>query len=231
MYDEISFFTAFMIGILGSFHCLCMCGVFSTVFFFNIVKDKKKKFIYYHFIYNLGRIFTYCLIGCFFGILGFFFNSFFGKISIFFFKFFSGLSLVLYFFYINKFFSYFFLYFEKIGILFWKKLVLFSKIIDLYTNLVIKTFFLGMIWGFLPCGLVYTAVLYSSSSFSFFNNFFLMLFFGLGTFPSMLFSYFLSKKYFFVLKKYNFIFKFFEFFLFFFGIYIIIDSFLFYGKC
>jgi sulfite exporter TauE/SafE len=44
----------------------------------------------------------------------------------------------------------------------------------------------GLIWGWLPCGLVYAAVIYSVTTESAINGALFMLSFGLGTLPSML---------------------------------------------
>ena len=45
---------------------------------------------------------------------------------------------------------------------------------------------LGLCWGFLPCGLVYTVLLTAASTGRPANGFLTMVFFGLGTLPSML---------------------------------------------
>ena len=43
-----------------------------------------------------------------------------------------------------------------------------------------------MVWGWLPCGLVYTALTWSMASGSSLNGALFMLFFGLGTFPALI---------------------------------------------
>lgn len=45
---------------------------------------------------------------------------------------------------------------------------------------------LGMCWGLLPCGLVYTLLLTAASTGAFATGFLVMLVFGLGTLPAML---------------------------------------------
>jgi hypothetical protein len=45
---------------------------------------------------------------------------------------------------------------------------------------------LGLSWGFLPCGLVYTVLLTAASTGQVLTGAFAMLAFGLGTLPSML---------------------------------------------
>lgn len=226
IYSEMTFFTSFMIGFLGSFHCFGMCGFFFVLFF---LKEKKNNIFIYRLVCNVGRICSYILIGVFFWLFSFLLNGLFGKFTLFFFKIFSGLVLIFYYLYVKKiiFINYFF--FEKNLIFFWKKLFKFNDI--LIKNFLIKIFLYGIIWGFIPCGLVYTAILYSFSSESIYICFFNMLFFGLGTLPSMLIVFFFSEN----LKKFFFKYKFFKLFLetfiLLFGIYIILCAFFNYGKC
>lgn len=228
MYNEITYFTSFMIGILGSFHCFGMCGVLSTFLFFNIDKFSNQKKLFYQFIYNFGRICSYVFLGFLFSFFGFITNHFFGNITIFFFKLLSGFSLILYFFYIKNIFNYNFIILEKFLYFFWKKLFAFDKNIN--TINFIKVFIFGIFWGFLPCGLVYTAILYSFSS-SISSGCLSMLFFGFGTLPSMFIFSFFFKSFFIFLKKNIYIKLLFEIFIFLFGVFIIFDSFVNYGKC
>ncbi|QQG46719.1 MAG: sulfite exporter TauE/SafE family protein [Candidatus Azosocius agrarius] len=229
MYNEFSYFTSFMIGILGSFHCFGMCGVLSSMFFFNIDKIYSNKIFFNQLFYNLGRIFSYSLIGLFFGGIGYFTTNFFGKMFILILKIFSGLILVIYFLYINniKFYKLFLI--EKLMVSLWIKLFKLNK--NFNKNNIFKIFLFGMLWGFFPCGLIYTAVIYSLSSDSFVSSFFLMLFFGLGTFPSMFIMFYFSQNIIVFLKKTFFLKVILEFLLLFCGLYIIINAILFYGVC
>jgi len=45
-----------------------------------------------------------------------------------------------------------------------------------------------MVWGWLPCGLVYSAMIWASLEASVIGSMLIMLFFGLGTLPAMLAS-------------------------------------------
>ena len=49
-----------------------------------------------------------------------------------------------------------------------------------------QALFLGAIWGWLPCGLVYSSLLWAASQGSAINSALLMLVFGLGTVPVLL---------------------------------------------
>lgn len=185
MNDSISLITAFLLGFFGNFHCFGMCGGIITALSLNALKNKKKIFIC-QFIYNIGRIISYCLAGVFVNIFGFFifdllsidikvvFNIFFPTIIIFF-----GIRLLNIFnnlFFKLEEFSYDFFNFL------YRKFYLFTFLKSPY-----KEFFIGLLWGSIPCGLVYSALAITFVSSSLINSFFIMLCFGIGTLPSIIF--------------------------------------------
>ena len=49
-----------------------------------------------------------------------------------------------------------------------------------------KAFLFGMVWGWLPCGMVYSALLFSLTTGSALNGMLTMFVFGLGTLPAMI---------------------------------------------
>ena len=59
--------TAFLTGILGSFHCAGMCGPIA----FALQGKKKQGWLFYagRLLYNFGRIQSYALLGLFLGPL------------------------------------------------------------------------------------------------------------------------------------------------------------------
>lgn len=59
---------AFMTGLLGSAHCLGMCG--GLVSALSLTPDGRNSGATFHFLYNLGRTLTYTLIGFLVGWLG-----------------------------------------------------------------------------------------------------------------------------------------------------------------
>lgn len=219
MNEDISFLTSFLIGLFGSFHCFGMCGGLITALSLKLIENKKKIY-FYQFVYNLGRILSYCIIGFFVSIFGIFvfdifkinvsflFNIFFPLIIIFF-----GLRLL-------NIFSFIFVFFEKISYdffnLFYKKMSKFSFLSSPY-----KEFFIGMLWGNMPCGLVYSALSLSFVSGSLLKSFLIMLFFGLGTLPVIIFTgSFYSKIL--ILKKNNLITKIIGLFTVIYGIYFLL---------
>ena len=61
-------YTAFILGLLGSFHCVGMCG--PIAFALPISKRNNTQLIKSRVLYNLGRIATYTLLGAIVGVLG-----------------------------------------------------------------------------------------------------------------------------------------------------------------
>ena len=156
--------------------------------FLSYSTSSNSNLFFYQLFYNFGRILSYVMLGFFSGILSF---SFFGLFSRFILILFSNVILILIGLYLSKLFL-FMDKFERVGFLFWNKLYPITK------NLIpIKNpfygFCLGIFWGYIPCGLVYSSLLLSLSFFSIKKSMLFMFFFGLGTIPSMLFAGLLPK--------------------------------------
>src|SRR5210317_1990819 len=60
--------TALVLGIAGSFHCIGMCG--PIAFVIPVDRSFKTKLIYQTFLYHIGRLISYSLIGLLFGLVG-----------------------------------------------------------------------------------------------------------------------------------------------------------------
>ena len=65
---SLSIASAFLIGLAGSVHCFGMCGGVVSAFSFAVPKGAKQW--PYVVTYNIGRIFSYTLLGAFTGYLG-----------------------------------------------------------------------------------------------------------------------------------------------------------------
>ena len=59
----LDFFSAFIIGLLGSGHCIVMCGGISTMLTTAISDQTRHKKFAIVFAYNFGRIASYSFIG------------------------------------------------------------------------------------------------------------------------------------------------------------------------
>jgi uncharacterized protein len=169
--------TALIFGLLGSFHCVGMCG--PIAFLLPVDRKNPVKRVLQILSYHGGRLFTYGIIGLLFGFLG-------KKLDLFGFQ--QHISIV-------------------IGVLMILVILLPSRIFGNYNGskfmykwvgkvksalgaeLKRKTmdsfFTIGFLNGFLPCGLVYMAVFGSVAAGSAWQGGLYMVFFGLGTIPLM----------------------------------------------
>ncbi|MFC3121730.1 sulfite exporter TauE/SafE family protein [Agaribacter flavus] len=187
--QEINLLAAFFIGIAGSVHCVGMCGGLVTAFTFGMPVNANKQL--FTLAYNCGRILSYTLVGTFTGYLGSIVSSanhtdfpILEYISIGFL-----ILLALYISDLWKGLS----YLERLGGLLWRRVQPLSKRFIPIKNTK-HAFVYGMIWGYLPCGLVYSALTWSLASGSAVNGALLMLAFGLGTLPALLLISFGAKQ-------------------------------------
>lgn len=169
--------SAFLLGLLGSLHCVGMCGPIALML--PVDRSNSLKKVVQTASYHLGRILAYALIGFVLGVLGKSF-SLFGlqqqlsiavgilmifavtlpskhlkktRISAFFYKFIGNIK-------------------QKLGASFKKKTA------DTFLTI-------GFLNGFLPCGLVYIAVFAAIAFGSLWKSSMYMALFGLGTVPLM----------------------------------------------
>src|SRR3954470_3323784 len=61
-------FTAFIMGLIGSLHCVAMCGPLALAI--PTVGTTRRSAIYSRLIYNSGRLVVYALLGVAFGVIG-----------------------------------------------------------------------------------------------------------------------------------------------------------------
>lgn len=170
--------SAFLIGLFGSFHCIGMCGPIALAL--PIQNDNRLNLIVGRLLYNIGRAITYATFGLVFGLVGQSLSlaGFQQSASIF-----AGvliLSMVLLPSKIT----------QKIYLL--KPAYGFTNILKRKFGTLLKrksiasTFMIGLLNGFLPCGLVYIAVAGAIASGGYFDGAAYMFVFGIGTLPIML---------------------------------------------
>jgi sulfite exporter TauE/SafE len=179
--NEISLLSAFLIGVAGSVHCLGMCGGVVSAFTFSIPKDRPHW--PYVTAYNFGRILSYSIAGAITGVLGQLFSH---KINqgIVILQFVSAVFLFVLALYIGQWWLGL-TQLEKLGGKLWKHIRPWSKrFLPFPTPLHAVPY--GMIWGWLPCGLVYSTLTWSLASGSGLNGAAIMLCFGLGTLPAII---------------------------------------------
>lgn len=177
MIEHFSLLSAFVLGFFGSTHCLGMCG--GIVSSFNLTG---KYPLITQFTYHAGRISTYACLGMLFGLLG----EGLGNLQSFILplRLFAGFMLILMGIYLlGKTAS--LLWLEKSGSHLWRFISPLSRyVLPVQHNW--QAFILGMIWGFLPCGLIYSTLPLAMGSGDALQAGLIMLCFGLGTLPLLL---------------------------------------------
>jgi sulfite exporter TauE/SafE len=179
--------TAFIIGLLGSVHCIGMCGPIALAL--PGAGMKGWQFISGRILYNSGRILTYVLIGTIFGLLG-------SRVAIYGLQ--QGLSITLGVIVVLSVVlpvKFRLKIAEVLGFnrLFVKVKFYFSKYLQNKNRS--SLLIIGLLNGFLPCGFVYIGVTgaIAVSGSEFYMGSLFMLMFGLGTFPVMLLTSLLGK--------------------------------------
>lgn len=178
----------FLMGLLGGVHCLGMCGGVVGLLTSALpieLKSNARQVLWYHLNYNIGRILSYILMGALFGLAGGLLSGFL-QMSAFdlMLRFFSGVLMILVGLYIANWYAGIQIL-EKLGAKLWAKLQPISRKFLPVTRLK-HAFLVGLLWGGIPCGLVYGALSFAMLSGSFAQGAFIMLAFGLGTLPSLL---------------------------------------------
>ncbi len=182
---ELGFGAALLVGLLGSSHCIGMCGGIVGALGLGIearLQSRPPSLLLYHLSYNLGRIGSYVLIGLAAGALGgglarfgispvagkLFAAAFMIALGLYLAGWWRGLALL-----------------ERAGLQLWRLIRPFGARL-MPVRRPAQALLLGALWGWLPCGLVYAAVAWSLTSGSALDGAILMLGFGLGTLPALL---------------------------------------------
>jgi hypothetical protein len=202
--------SAFFIGLLGSGHCLAMCGGITTMLTSAINQpandlnthgdipitetstskvtatpcnqlqnaNRLNLVVFYH----VGRIGSYCLLGAMIGFTGSIAAKNIGlpivglRLIAAIFLILLGLYIGQWLMWLNK--------VEALGKGLWRRLSPLAKYVIPVDNRK-KALGLGALWGWLPCGLVYSTLTWALASGSALTGASIMLFFGLGTVPAL----------------------------------------------
>lgn len=179
----LDYFSAFVIGLLGSGHCIVMCGGISTMLTTAISKEINHKKYRIVFAYNFGRIASYSVIGALVALT----SSMTAKnigVPISALKTIAGVFLILLGLYLGQWLMWL-SHVEHIGKKLWRYISPNTKKFIPIKN-TRSAFALGALWGWLPCGLVYSTLTWALASANVVNGALIMLFFGLGTLPALL---------------------------------------------
>ncbi len=189
------YLAAFIVGLLGGVHCIGMCGGIVSALTFSLPSAQRQnttQLLPLLLAYNTGRIGGYVLAGAIAGGIGSVLLSFTdletGR---------AGLNAVRY---VLQIIAALFmialgLYLagvwsviakvESAGRALWKHIEPFGRRF-MPVNSAAKALPLGFIWGWLPCGLVYSVLIWALSAGNALNGALLMLAFGLGTLPNLM---------------------------------------------
>lgn len=180
--SELSLMSAFLVGLLGGAHCVGMCGGIVTAM--SLQGGKKQPFVF-HLGYNLGRILSYTLAGALAGLIGS--AAFLSErllplqqglyvlaqgVLILLGLYLAGLNRAV-------------LVLERAGGALWSRLQpRLARLLPIRSPT--QAVLAGGLWGWLPCGLVYSVLVTALASGGVQQGASLMLAFGLGTLPNLL---------------------------------------------
>lgn len=172
------YWTAFTIGLLGSLHCIGMCG--PIAFALPLNRQNKLSVLSGSMLYNFGRLLGYFFLGAVFGMLG------------------KGLELAGFQRWLSILVGAGMILSIVLSHLFNKQLPHLSFINPFLSNIKSKLakqfgrksfgnlLSIGLLNAFLPCGLVYMGLAGATAMASSLSGGWFMFFFGLGTLPLML---------------------------------------------
>lgn len=180
--EPVGLLGAFVVGLLGGVHCLGMCGGIVGALSLGGGGSARWPVLL---AYNAGRISSYTLAGALAGGLGYYFsalapvqNAQLGLQLV------AAVFLVLMGLYLAGWWN-LLLGVERFGAVLWRRIEPLGRGL-LPVRSVGQAYLLGMLWGWLPCGLVYTALVWTLSAGGAVEGAALMLAFGLGTLPNLL---------------------------------------------
>ncbi|MCH9698889.1 MAG: sulfite exporter TauE/SafE family protein [Gammaproteobacteria bacterium] len=173
-------------GLFSSMHCLGMCGSIIGTLTLSLrqeIRQHKSQLTLFVFSYNLGRILSYAFGGLIAGLVGKVFLLPFEEhghriLQIISALFMAGAGL-----YVAGWFPGF-AYIERLGARFWRIIEPFGQRLIPVSTLPHALFF-GIIWGWLPCGLVYMALALATTTGDPLGSALTMTAFGIGTLPAV----------------------------------------------
>lgn len=190
---ETGYIAVFLIGLLGGTHCVSMCGGIVGALTVQMPGRGARQWPI-HLAYNLGRIATYTTLGAVLGALGtvglLFDDLLPVQLTLYVF---ANLMLVALGLYLTG-FTRLLVPVERAGLHLWRRVQpLTARFLP--ARSVGQALPLGLLWGFLPCGLVYSVLTTALVTGSAARGAGLMLAFGLGTLPNLLLAGMLFKRF------------------------------------
>lgn len=175
--------SALLLGLLGGGHCLGMCGGLMGALSFAIPAEQRGRRGRLLLAYNLGRVLSYGTAGLLLGSLGWAVGS--GPASLLL-RGFAAVLLIAMGLYLAGWWNGL-TRIEALGRGLWRRLQPLSRRLLPVSSLP-RALLLGAVWGWLPCGLVYSSLAWAASQGDALRSGVLMLAFGIGTWPVLLAS-------------------------------------------
>lgn len=179
-----SLVTAFLLGLFSAVHCIAMCGSVIGALTLSLpaeIREQPRKMLPYVALYNIGRVLSYTLAGMIVALLLSPLNDIGGLAWL---RYLAVVVMVAMGLYLAGWLPRF-ARIETLGAPLWRRLQpLGQKLLPVrsYTQALL----FGMVWGCLPCGLVYAALAVAATTGDAITGGLTMLAFGAGTLPAVM---------------------------------------------
>ena len=185
---EIGFVTAFLVGLMGAPHCIGMCGGIVGALTFGLPAERRRRvssMLPYLLAYNLGRVTSYVAAGAVMGALGMLFAQ---VLPVYYAQrlllLLAGVFMILLGLYLGGWWM-LLSRLERAGGMLWQQIEpLGRKLLPVRSPS--RALAVGLVWGWLPCGLVYSMLVNAVASGSALQGAGLLLAVALGTWPNLL---------------------------------------------
>lgn len=173
--------SALVLGLLGGGHCLGMCGGLMGALTMAIPPEQRAKRLRLLVAYNIGRVLSYATAGLLIGLAGWAVASSPAALGL---RVIAALLLICMGMYLAGWWSGL-TRIEALGRGLWRHIQPYASRLMPVRSLP-RALLLGALWGWLPCGLVYSTLLWAASQGDALDSALLMLAFGIGTWPVLL---------------------------------------------
>lgn len=182
------YWTALLAGFFGGVHCMGMCGGVLGALSFGLpasVRENRWKVVPYMVAYNGGRILTYAIAGGIVGYVGALGGTFLEHYSAWtYLRSIAAVFMILFGLYISG----WWMGLQKVeawGGRLWTHIQpLGKRLLPVRSHK--AAFSLGLLWGWLPCGLVYSLLIWAFAAGGWQEGALFMLAFGVGTLPTLM---------------------------------------------
>ncbi|MFC3679734.1 sulfite exporter TauE/SafE family protein [Bacterioplanoides pacificum] len=180
MNEPLSLLTALLIGLFGASHCLVMCGGIAAATGNSSLPERRLASLL---AFNGGRISSYAVAGLLVGAAGLWLQQLHDSLMLLL-RSLAGVMLILMGLYVARWASWL-TRIERLGQYLWRFLQPQTGRLLQQSSLTAR-FGLGMLWGWLPCGLIYSTLSWVAANGDPLLGALTMATFGLGTLPALL---------------------------------------------